>query len=154
MRAGRLFWKLFFGHVALVAGVLGACLWLVVTRLDRVYDEEITANLHRVVWTVGVIGLLGAVVLALGIAVLWSRRISRLTSTAHRLARGDLSVPIDADGSDEVALLARSLERMRERLRRQLITVEHQGRTWESLLAQLHEGVVVSDPKGGIVLMN
>jgi len=43
---------------------------------------------------------------------------------------------------------------MRDRLRRQLFTIEHQGRTWESLLAQLHEGVVVSDPDGRIVLMN
>ncbi|MEK7731815.1 MAG: histidine kinase dimerization/phospho-acceptor domain-containing protein, partial [Planctomycetota bacterium] len=154
MRAGRFFWKLFLGHAALVALVLGACLWLVITRFDQIHDQENTADLHRLVWTIGLIGLIGALALALGLAVLWSGRIFRLTSTAHRLARGDLSVPIDADGSDEVALLARSLERMRDRLQRQLITIEHQGRTWESLLAQLHEGVVVSDPDGRIVLMN
>lgn len=278
MRAGRFFWKLFVGHAALVALVLGACLWLVVARFDLIHGQEHTANLrrwadalrvvvedrfdtahaaeldallkamgasdpegvritlvyatgvvladsqadpsrmdshadrpeirqaleqgwgesvrwsrtvsrdlkyvavrvgeadhplgcvrvsmgvqaiaaqdastHRLVWTIGLIGLVGALALALGLAVLWSGRIFRLTATAHRLARGDLSAPIDADGSDEVALLARSLERMRDRLRRQLSTIEHQGRTWESLLAQLHEGVVVSEPDGRIVLMN
>lgn len=154
MRVGRFFWKLFFGQVALAALVLGSCLWLVITRFDRVPDEEIIANLHRVGWTIGLIGLAGALALALGLSVLWSRRIYRLTATAHRLARGDLSVPIDADGADEVSLLSRSLERMRDRLRRQLVTIEYQGRTLESLLAQLHEGVVVSDPQGRIVLMN
>lgn len=278
MRAGRFFWKLFFGHVALVALVLGACLWLVVSRFDRIHDQEYTADLrrwadalrsviedrfdtahaaeldalvkamgasdlegvritlvstagvvladsrvdpsqmdshadrpeirqaleegwgesvrwshtvsrdmkyvavrvgaanhpfgcvrvslgtqaialqdrsvHRLVWTIGLIGLVGALALALGLSILWSGRIFRLTATAHRLARGDLSVPINADGSDEVSLLARSLERMRDRLRRQLLTIEHQGRTLESLLAQLREGVVVSAPDGRIVLMN
>ena len=278
MRAGRIFWKLFVGHAALVALVLGACLWLVVARFDRIHDQEHTADLrrwadalrsivedrfdsahaaeldalvkamgasdpegvrmtlvsaagivladsqadpsrmdshadrpeiqqamkqgwgesvrwsrtvsrdlkylavrvgeaehplgcvrvslgvqalaaqdrsvHRLVWTIGLIGLVGAIALAILLSVLWSGRIFRLTATAHRLARGDLSAPIDAFGSDEVALLARSLERMRDRLRRQLTSVEHQGRTWESLLTQLHEGVVVSDPYGRIVLMN
>ena len=118
MRAGRFFWKLFVGHAALVAVVLGACLWLVVARFDRIHGQEHTADLHRWVWTIGLIGLVGALALALGLAVLWSGRIFRLTATAHRLARGDLSAPIDAVGSDEVALLARSLERMRDRLRR------------------------------------
>lgn len=154
MRAGRFFWKLFVGHAALVTLVLGACLWLVVARFDQIHAQEHTADLRRLVWTIGLIGLVGALALALGLSVLWSGRILRLTATAHRLARGDLSAPIDAVGSDEVSLLARSLERMRDRLRRQLITIEHQGRTWESLLAQLHEGVVVSDPDGRIVLMN
>ena len=154
MKAGRFFWKLFLGHAALVAVVLGASLWLVVARLDRAHEQATAADLHRVVWTIGGVGLLGAIALAFALAVLWSGRIFRLTATAHRLSRGDLSVPIDAEGSDEVASLARSLERMRDRLARQLATIEHQGRTLESLLAQLHEGIVVSTPDGRIAVMN
>jgi len=154
LRAGRIFWKLFIGHAALVSLVLGACLWLVVARFDRIHDQEHTAELRRWVWTIGFIALVGAFALAFGLAVLWSGRIFRLTATAHRLARGDLSAPIDAVGNDEVSLLARSLERMRDRLRRQLVAMEHQSRSLESLLAQLHEGVVVSDPNGRIVLLN
>lgn len=154
MRAGRYFWKLFFSHAALIALVLGVCFWLVISHVDRIQDEAITTDLRRLVWTIGLIGLIGALALALGLSILWSGRVFRLTAAAHRLARGDLAAPIDAGGSDEVSLLARSLERMRDRLHRQLITIEHQGRTLESLLAQLHEGVVVSDHNGQIVQMN
>ncbi len=278
MRAGRFFWKLFLGHAALVALVLGACLWAVLTRFDRIHDEATTADLrrwagalravvvdrfdvahaleldalvktmgaadpegvrmtlvsaagvvlgdsqadpsgmdshadrpeirqaltegwgesvrwsrtvsrdmkyvavrvgsaerplgyvrvslgtqamaahdlavHRLVWMIGLIGLLGAVSLALGLAVLWSGRIFRLTATAHRLSRGDLSIPIHASGSDEVSLLAQSLERMRDRLARQLATIDRQNRMLESLLAQLHEGVMVTASDGRMVLVN
>jgi two-component system phosphate regulon sensor histidine kinase PhoR len=154
MRAGRFFWKLFLGHAALAALVLGACLWAVITRFDRIHDEATAADLHRLVWTIGGVGLLGAIALALALAVLWSGRIFRLTTTAHRLSRGDLSVPIKTNGSDEVALLARSLERMRNRLARQLVTIDRQNLTLESLLAQLHEGVMVAASDGRIVLMN
>ncbi len=154
MRAVRFTWKLFFGHVVLAAVVLGVCLWLVIAHFARHGDAEIAANDYSMIWRIGLIGLVGAISLALGLSILWSRRIHRLTASAHRLARGDLSAQINADGLDEVALLARSLERMRERLRRQLNTIEHQGRTLQSLLSQLHEGVVVSGPDGRIVLMN
>jgi len=154
MRAGQFFWKLFLGHAALAALVLGACLWAVITRFDRIHDEATTADLHRLVWTIGGVGLLGAIALALVLAILLSGRIFRLTATAHRLSRGDLSIPIPADGSDEVSLLAQSLERMRHRLARQLATIDCQNRMLESLLAQLHEGVMVTATDGRIVLMN
>ncbi len=154
MRGRRLFWKLFLGHAALVALVLGAGLWLENSRLDQIEGEQIAAVPAGLAWMIGLIGLIGALALAFGLSIPWNRRIFHLTGAAHRLARGDLSAPIDPVGSDESAALARSLERMRERLHRQLVTIEHQGRTLKSLLAQLHEGVVVSDPDGRIVLMN
>jgi two-component system phosphate regulon sensor histidine kinase PhoR len=154
MRAGRFFWKLFLGHAALVALVLGTCLWAVLTRFDRNHDEANTADLHCLVWTIGGVGLLGAIALALALAILSSRRISRLAATAHRLSRGDLSIPIQARGSDEVSLLAQSLERMRDRLARQLATIDRQNRMLGSLLAQLHEGVLVTASDGRMVLVN
>ena len=45
-----------------------------------------------------------------------TRRIRRLESAAERIAAGDLEAPIVAEGNDEVAELARGLDRMRVRL--------------------------------------
>jgi signal transduction histidine kinase len=45
-----------------------------------------------------------------------TRRIRRLESAAERIAAGDLEAPIVVEGEDELAELARGLERMRVRL--------------------------------------
>ena len=55
------------------------------------------------------------------------RPLERLTSTAGRIAGGDLEASFTAAGSDEVAVLARALERMRLELRSQLDLIAHQA---------------------------
>ena len=113
-----------------------------------------TGSARRLIWTIATIALLAAVGLALGLALLWSRRISRITRTARRLSRGRLSSRVEVTGSDEVADLARALNQMRDHLAEQLETIDGQRRMLESLLGQLSEGVVVARPDGQIVLMN
>ena len=115
---------------------------------------ERTAAARRLLGPIGLIGLLAAVGMAVGLALLWSNRIRRLTAAAQSLSRGDLNAAISVSGSDEVATLAKSLERMRARLARQVETILRQRVTLESLVAQLDEGVVVADGDGRIVLVN
>jgi len=103
---------------------------------------------------IGFVIVAAAVVLALGLAWLWSGPIARLTATARSLSKGDLSARAPTTGRDEVALLARSLNRMRDNIARQLDTIDRQRRTLEHLLAKLHEGVVVAGPDGRIILLN
>lgn len=55
------------------------------------------------------------------------RPLERLTSTAGRIAGGDLEASFTAAGSDEVAVLARALERMRLELRAQLDLIATQA---------------------------
>ena len=105
-------------------------------------------------WKIAAIVLAAASVLALVLAWLWSGPIARITSTARSLSKGDLSARAEVGGNDEIALLARSLNRMRDNLARQLETIDRQRRTLENLLAQLHEGVVVVGPTGRIMLLN
>jgi two-component system phosphate regulon sensor histidine kinase PhoR len=100
------------------------------------------------------IAALGAVLLALGLARFWSSRIARVTEAARSFSKGDLSARADVSGSDEVTLLALSLNRMRDHLVSQLGTIDRQRRTLERLLEQLHEGVIVADPDGRTVLVN
>jgi len=109
---------------------------------------------RRLLLTFACIVLLAAVALALGLARLWTQPIARITATARSLSEGNLAARAPVVGTDEVAQLARSLNRMRDVLARQLKANLRQRRTLEYLLAQLHEGVVVADPDGKIVLIN
>lgn len=108
----------------------------------------------RFIWEIGLVGLAAVVVLALALARMWSNPIRRITMTARSVSRGDLTARVPVTGSDELALLARSLNEMRDRLAIHLETIDRQRRTLESLLAQLNEGVVVAGPDGRIVLIN
>lgn len=77
--------------------------------------------------------LTAAVLAAVALIVGWLffralvRPLVRLTSTASRIAHGDLEASFAATGSDEVAVLAQSLERMRLELRSQLDVIAHQA---------------------------
>jgi len=109
---------------------------------------------RRLAVAIGSAAVGAAVLLALGLAALWSGRIARLTEAARSIARGDLSARIPEVGRDEISRLARSLNRMRERLASQLDTIDRQHRTLESLVAQLGEGVIAADDDGRLVLVN
>jgi len=111
-------------------------------------------TIQKLIWTIMLLGLLAAIVFAMGLARLWSNPIRRITATARSLSAGDLSARARVTGNDEMALLGRSLNEMRDHLTDHLQTIDRQRRTLESLLTQLHEGVVVAGPDGRILLIN
>ncbi|NOS99150.1 MAG: HAMP domain-containing protein [Phycisphaerales bacterium] len=113
-----------------------------------------TRSTRQIALLIGAVGVLAAAILALGLARLWSRPIARVTQVADTLSRGDLSARAPVVGSDMIALLATALNRMRDRLARQLEAATRQRRTLEFLVAQLTEGVIVAGPDGRILLIN
>lgn len=115
---------------------------------------ERTEAARSLLGPLGVVALFSALGLAVGLALMWSNRVRRITAAANALSRGDLTTAIPARGSDEVSILARSLERMRTRLATQMAAIIHQQRIYESLLNNLTEGVLVADAAGRIVFAN
>ncbi len=115
---------------------------------------ERAEEVRRLFWTMAGVVLLGAVILALGLAHLWSGPVARITATARSLSTGDLSAKAHTRGRDEISLLARSLNQMRDHLAAQLRTIDRQRRTLERLLEQLHEGVIVAGSDGRLILIN
>ena len=116
--------------------------------------SERTEAIQHLIWSIALLGLVAAVVFALGLARVWSRPIRHITAMARTLASGDLSARVRATGRDEIAVLGRSLNEMRDHLAGQLEAIERQRRTLESLLTQLHEGVLLADPDGKMLLIN
>lgn len=98
--------------------------------------------------------LMAAVVLALGLAFLWSRRIATVTNVARSLSRGDLSARAPDSGQDELGLLAKSLNRMGASLEQKINTIDQQRQTLEHLLLQLEEGVLVLNAENEVILSN
>ena len=110
--------------------------------------------LRNIIWSIGGVALLATVLFALGLVRVWTLPLRRVTQIASRLSEGDLSARATVRGSDELARLALSLNEMRAHLGDQLRTIDGQRRTFEVLLDQLQEGVVVAGPEGKIVLCN
>jgi two-component system phosphate regulon sensor histidine kinase PhoR len=141
-------------YVAVRVGPPDAPLGVVRVAMTVRTIGERTDAMQKLIWAIALVGLLAAVALALGLARLWSGPVRRITAAARSLSHGDLSARAQVRGSDELAVLARSLNQMRDHLAEQLTTIDRQRRTLESLLAQLHEGVVVAGPDGRIMLIN
>ena len=144
----------FMRYVAVRIGPAESPLGVVRVAMAQLAVQEQRATRHRLLGTVAVVGLLATLLLAVGLARLWSRPIKLITETARSLSRGDLAARAEIGGDDELATLARSLNQMRDHLAAHLETIDRQRRTLGSLLEQLHEGVVVAGPDGRIVLIN
>lgn len=141
-------------YVAVRAGPAEAPRAVVRVAMPLANITEQKGAVARIVGLIAVLGAASAAVFALGLARLWSLPLRRITATARSLSRGDLTARARIGGSDELAVLARSLNEMRDHLAGQMATIDRQRRTLEALLEQLHEGVVVVGPDRKVLLMN
>ena len=150
MPSGRFFGRLFLGNAALVVVLVAIGLAALTLELDHFLTPQIDPYLR----IIGGALLVIAAAVAVGFAVTAGGRIRRLTQTAQAVARGDLKARADERGSDEIALLARSLSRLRDRLARQVDELQRQRRGLALLLDHLHEGVVLARRDGKVALIN
>ena len=104
-------------------------------------------------------GLLLALVLGLGVAYYFSRRLSgrvnRLVEFSRAVAQGDFSrrsfVP---RGGDELDLLEQRLQEMNGKIRDHIEALVSEKEKVDSILRCMIEGLVVIDAKGRLLLMN
>lgn len=115
---------------------------------------EQTGTTRDLIWRIAGLGLVAALLSALGLAYVWSMPIRRITEAARSLSEGDLSARTTVRGSDEIAQMARSLNQMRESLATQLHTIDQQRHHLEHFIQTLSEGVIIAGPDGRIVLIN
>lgn len=141
-------------YVAIRAGPAERPLGVVRVAMPLKTITERIQSTRRLGWMVALVTFLAAVLFALGLAQVWSKPIRRITETARSLSLGDLSARATVTGTDELAVLAYSLNQMRDHLATQLATIDRHRRTLAALLAQLQEGVVVAGSDGRLVLLN
>jgi two-component system phosphate regulon sensor histidine kinase PhoR len=130
-----------------IQGVLRLALPL--THLD-----EAAATVHRTV----ALGALLAFVFVLAMGFFISRRIARpiadMQTIARRMAEGHLAQRVAIAGTDEVAELGRTLNRMAERLHEKIQDLDGERAKAAAILDSMVEGVIAIDHRERIVLMN
>jgi two-component system phosphate regulon sensor histidine kinase PhoR len=95
-----------------------------------------------------------------GLVVLWAiargltRPLGRIAQAAEHIGGGDLSAEAPEEGSRELVLLARSLNRMRDEVDRRLAEIERDRSTREAILSSMEEGVLLFDSSGSVVYQN
>ncbi|MCY2930147.1 MAG: ATP-binding protein [Planctomycetota bacterium] len=100
------------------------------------------------------LGAVSAVVGGLLASWMWYAPLRRITRTARQIASGDLSGRADMSGPGRLAELSAALNETRDSLGRHLGRIASQHQDFSAVLATLQEGVIATDERGRIVLMN
>jgi len=98
--------------------------------------------------------LVAAAALGALISWIWSSPLRQIARTADRIASGNLQARARISGSEELAHLAVSLNRMRDSIAEQIVVIASQRENLQTIVANLREGVVLLDRRPCIVMMN
>jgi two-component system phosphate regulon sensor histidine kinase PhoR len=116
-------------------------------------DDQIAAIGRSVLWAL-LVAVLCAVALAWLSSRILSQRVKAIASVAARYAEGDFSLPVPDQGHDELGIVARTLDDTARELGRRMTELTQDRARMEAILSGMHEGVVVCDAVGRILLAN
>jgi two-component system phosphate regulon sensor histidine kinase PhoR len=111
-------------------------------------------DMRRLIWLGSAVALALALVLSNAVAKRMSAAVGELTGAARRMAEGDLQVRTRLSGQDELSELGRALDRLAGSLATTLGELRAERDLQKRILEAMHEGVVVVDRDGRIVLVN
>ncbi len=127
-----------------------------VVRVSSSLDEIDAAKseVWRIIWLGCGVALVLAFILSNALAARMSAAVGELTDAARRMTEGDLEVRTRLAGHDELAGLGQALDRLAGSLATTLGELRAERDLQRRILEAMHEGVVVVDRDGRIVLMN
>jgi signal transduction histidine kinase len=82
------------------------------------------------------------------------RPLRRITDAVESVAEGDPGTEVPEEGTEELVLLASTVNRMRAEIEARIRSVEEERATRDAILSGLEEGVVLFDPGGGVLYRN
>lgn len=116
--------------------------------------EQNAADLRRAILATSLTTALLIVLLAMLIAEQLSRQIHELVKAVERIANGDLNIRILRPPKGELGRLARAFNRMGEELQTQMKALTDRQNTLSAVLAHMADGVIITDSKDRIELIN
>ncbi len=116
--------------------------------------EALVSALRRNLALAG--GLTGILAILLSLFLTWSinRPLREITGMVKSMADGDLKQPFHLLPKTEFRDLTSSLERMANELREKMELLDIETSQLTTLLSTMREGVLITDEKGRIILMN
>ena len=130
--------------------------WVIMSEIDEAEAFAAVTKLQNSTIIVGGILLIVVVLASLLLARTLSRPIKLLTAKAEALADGDLDASIEARGEDEIAVLARSFESMRQSLRGLIEGLEDKvaERTRDLQDSEARARAIVDNAADGLIVLN
>ncbi len=143
-------------HYRVIAIPLGDDQALVVAQSLEPIDHTLH-NLGIVLWSVGLLGVIGAALAGNAVAASGLRPLARLTGAAEHVARTEDLQPIPVTGSDEISRLAQAfnamlaaLARSQDRQRRLVGDAGHELRTPLTSIRTNLDLLAQADKRGGL----
>jgi two-component system sensor histidine kinase ResE len=112
------------------------------------------ADAQRALWLASVGVLLLGIVAAWFLARSLTRPLARLTAAAERIARGQFGEPIPSAGKDEIGVLTRAFEEMRNRVAAMTGTLRDERDVLDAVLESAADGILMVDARGETVVSN
>jgi len=122
------------------------------TSLENVYGQ--LANINDIFLKGSIIALVISALIGILVARAITKPILEMRRQAQKMARGDFSQKVNVYGSDEISQLAVTFNHLNDRLKHSMATIEKERSKLSSVLANMSEGVIATDNKGQITLIN
>ncbi len=137
----------------------GLLLWLVLGGVGLVLSslQDSSAQRQTLLLVLGAAGLVGTLAIAACTATLagrYSRPVRDLIEVAERISAGPTGQRVFVSGSDELARLGQTFNRLSERLAIRIAQLEEDRQQLRTILSGMVEGVVALDAEQRILFAN
>jgi signal transduction histidine kinase len=116
--------------------------------------EQARVDAQRALFLTGLLVLLVGAVAAWLLAGSLTRALAGLTAASQRIAGGDYDQPVGAGGADEIGILARAFETMRQRVAAATGALRHERDVLDAVLEATGDGILMVDGAGNGVVEN
>ncbi|MBO1624176.1 cell wall metabolism sensor histidine kinase WalK [Bacillus arachidis] len=124
----------------------------IVASMEDVYKQM--KDINQIFATGTVIALLVTAVLGILLAQTITRPISDMRRQAIEMAKGNYSRKVKVNSHDEIGQLALAFNNLSKKLQQARSSTESERRKLSSVLSHMTDGVIATDRKGDIILLN
>ena len=121
-------------------------------NIEKVYEQM--GEINRIFAVGTAISLIITVILGILVARTITRPISDMRKQAQAMSKGNFSRKVRVYGTDEIGQLAIAFNHLTNRLQEATSTTEAERRKLASVLSNMTDGVIATDRKGKIILIN
>ncbi len=120
--------------------------------LDKL--NEILSSVRKPILIGLIFGVFVVLVMGFTVGASIRKRVEEMTLAATRYAKGDLSQKIMVQGSDELNVLADTMNKMAHILTKRISEIENERSKLSAILDNMTEGVIAVNSQRRLVLMN
>lgn len=122
------------------------------SNIEKVFEQ--LSEINRIFAAGTAVSLVITIILGILVARTITRPISDMRKQAQAMAKGNFSRKVRVYGTDEIGQLAIAFNHLTNRLLEAQSTTEGERRKLASVLSNMTDGVIATDRKGKIILIN